>query len=130
MFFEEAPDLAEWEDATFFHVWEFLEPRWYSRCDSIFSWSSFLLCRVFRLGHLLTRLSKGLRRFPTWAFTESCALKVVLDVKTLLVTIEVPCGQKALTCHRHRPKPMTRHVDSSYFDIRFCHSEKVQWRVS
>ena len=67
------------EDETFFYVWEFLEPRWCSRCDGILSWSSFLLCRVVRLGNRPTRLSKGLRRSPTGAFTENCALKVVLD---------------------------------------------------
>ena len=30
------------EDETFFYVWEFLEPRWCSRCDGIFSSSSFV----------------------------------------------------------------------------------------
>ena len=78
---EETLILAEWEDETSFYVWEILGPRWYSRCDSIFSWSSFLPCRVVRLARKSTHstLKGSIRRFPTWAFTENCALKVVLD---------------------------------------------------
>ena len=76
-FFEETPDLAEWEDETFFYVWEFLEPRWYSRCDSIFSWSSFFFS-IWKSTHsTLNRPTE----VPTRAFTENCALKVVLAGK-------------------------------------------------
>ena len=46
-FFEEAPDLAECDEETFFNVWKFLKPSWDSPCDRTFAWSVRLLCQVF-----------------------------------------------------------------------------------
>ena len=87
---------SEWKEETFFSVWEFLEPSWYSCRDSIFSSSSFCFVELFALEIDPLDFQEGLqrRRFSTSVFTENCALKAVLDSELFedffLVTCEVP----------------------------------------
>ena len=79
VFFEETPDLAKCEKETVFYVWDFLEPSGHPRCDSylllepLFALPSFSTLEIDSLD-----FQEGLQRFPTWVFTEVCALKVVL----------------------------------------------------